>query len=151
MLTRCLTCWILTSSSSNVRRLSHQTQKKTSDLMSVLLLDIICVPTAQEVCKKDSYPWHTEEWRQRIKDNYCCPWNTIERRPAMTYRSMTTAHETDERLLPMAYRSMTAGYKTKTTNTPKMCEMWAAEERSWNRETCYSCARKTLQNFTEAM
>ena len=88
-----------------------------------------------KICIKDSYPWRTEEWRQRIKDNYCCPWNTIERLPAMTYRSMTTAHETDERLLPMAYRSMTAGYKTKTTNTPKMCEMWAAAQPFWNRET----------------
>jgi len=53
-----------------------------------------------------------------IQINDYRPWNTVER------------------LLPMPYRSMTAGYKTKNTNTPKMCEMWAAAQRSWNRETC---------------
>jgi hypothetical protein len=137
--------WRMLTGCLNMLNLDVQLFQRTSMIapnkrkpvtLSVLLLNTICVSTAHDVCMKDSYPWHTEEWRQRIrqllqtlKHNRKAPSHDIQINDYCPCK-------TDERLLPTAYRSMTAGHKTKTTNTPNVCDMWAAAQPSWNRETC---------------
>ena len=118
-----------------VALLAYVGDKKNSGLMTELLHNTICVCTVHEACMKDSYPWHAEEWRQRIEDNYCCPWNTDQQLLPMTYRSIITAHETqtnssyqwltDQWLLPMKHR------RTAPTNDIQINDYcpWNTDER----------------------